>query len=443
MEKKRRVIILGGGFGGAYCAQALEKSDVRNNIDIILIDRRNYFIFYPLLVEAGTGSIESRHAVVSIRSFVKKTRFLMADVTAVNAEKNQITYQIEGGFGPQTLDYDQLVLSLGSVTMLPNVPGLREFGFQMKSLRSALRLRDRAIQLLEIADATTDIERRRALLHFVVVGANFTGVEVAGEFNSFLREAVKRYPNLTTDDYKITLVELGDHILGALSDDDLSDYTLRYMRSQGISVLLKTSATEISLEKVVLSNGDMLDTHTVIWCAGIAPNPLINKFGLPADRRGYIVCDRDLRVTGHKNVWAIGDCAVNLDANNKPYPATAQLAVKQGKHVAKNIALVLRGKTVEPCDIKQLGAIASIGRGTGVGKVMGMKFSGYLASVLYHVVYLMKMPGFGRKLRVALDWILDVFFSRDFVEMGFYRKLVRPEPTKAPAARPSAEAVTK
>ncbi len=421
---RKRIVILGGGFAGAYCAQALEKTLRGLDVEVVLIDHNNYFIFYPLLVEAGTGSLEPRHAVVSIRSFLKTAVFRMATVLAVDVENQVVHYQVVGGDLEERVHYDHLVVALGTVTRLPGVPGLREYGFEMKSLSDAVSLRDRAIQMLEAADATADPETRRSMLHFVVVGGNFTGVEVAGEFQVFLKRAAKVYKNLQPRDCKVTLIELQDRILPAL-DVELAEFARGHLEGRAMDVRLRTSVTEIHPNHVVLQDGEILPTRTVIWCAGIAPNPLLKALGLPCDSRGYIECERDLRVQGVDSVWAIGDCAVNRGPDGSPYPATAQHAVRQGIHLAGNLARALKGVPLEPCDIISQGSLAALGCRTGVAKVFGIQLAGFPAWFLWRTVYLLKMPHWSRKIRVALDWTIDLLFAKDYVQLGVHRATAR------------------
>jgi NADH dehydrogenase len=266
----QRVVILGGGFAGAYCAQALERRSKGMPLDILLLDRHNYFIFYPLLVEAGTGSVEPRHAVVSIRAFLRSASFKMADVVSLDAAARTIQCRIGGEAAPQSIPYDHLVLALGSHTRLPDVAGLARHAQEMKSLTDAVWLRDRAIQHLEEADATQDASRRKALLRFVVVGGNFTGVEVAGELQVFLHKACRRYRNVRRDEIGITLVELAARILPAL-DSDLAEYAARRLRGRGIELRLNASLTSVQEDRVVFTTGEELPCRSVIWCAGIQP----------------------------------------------------------------------------------------------------------------------------------------------------------------------------
>lgn len=424
----RRIVILGGGFAGATCAQQLEKKLQGRDVEVVLLNRTNYFVFTPLLVEAGTGALEPRHVVVPLRDFLPGSTLRTADVTGVDVQQRRVRYTLVGAQEGEELDFDHLVVALGSVTRYPEVPGLARWGFGMKDLPDAVALRDRAIELLERAEATRDEERRRALLHLVIVGANFTGVEVAGEFAEFLGEAARAYGNVGRGEWRVTLVEMAPRILPTL-DADLAEYALARLRSRGISVRLGTTVTAVEAETATLSTGERLATHTVIWCAGIAPNPLLASLGLPTDERGWLLCEPDLRVRSCNNVWAIGDCAVNPDPQGHPYPATAQHAVRQAVVLADNLARVLRGEAPRPCVIRSPGALAAIGCRTAVAKVFGVKLSGFAAWFLWRTIYLLKMPGWGRRLRVALDWTLSLFFRRPVVQLGVHRRPPVLEPT--------------
>jgi len=420
----KRIVILGGGFGGAYCAQALERRLGEADAEVLLIDRNNYFLFYPLLVEAGTGSLEPRHAVVSIRSFLKRTIFRMAEVVEVDPVRREVAFRPAETSETQRVSYDHLVVALGSITRLPNVPGLERFGYGMKSLTDAVALRDRAIRMLERADASPDPEIRRALLHFVVVGGNFTGVEVAGEFHVFLRRACRHYRNVRPEDCSVTLIELTGRILSAL-DPDLSEYAARQMRRRGMSIRLHSSVAEVRSDRVILQDGDSIAAHTLIWCAGIEPNPFVRRLPLPADPRGYVLCEPEGRIHGFENAWAIGDCAVLPDPEGRPYPATAQHAVQEGIHLARNLQRALRGERPAPFSYSSLGSIAPLGCRTGVAKIFGVKLSGFPAWFLWRTVYLFKMPGWARRARVALDWTMDLLFAREYVQLGVHRNAER------------------
>jgi len=419
-QQRQRVVVIGGGFGGAYAARALQRKAGGDRVDVTLIDRRNYFIFYPLLVEAGTGSLEPRHAVVSLRSITDGARFRMADVRHIDTDAQTVTVNLIGADRPQTIRYDHLVIALGSVTRLPDIDGLAEHACELKSLADAVALRDRAIALLERADAVDDPRVRRELLHFVVVGGSYTGVELVGEFDMFLKAASKEYDNVGPDDIQLTLVELADRILPTL-DEELAEYAAANLRRRGVRLVLGESVNRVGADEVELTTGETLATRTCIWTAGIAPPPAIADWPLPRDERGYIECERDLRVKAMATVWAIGDCAVNPDKEGRPYPATAQHASRMGKAVAGNILRAIAGQPTRPFDYKTQGSLAPLGCRTAVAKVFGIKLSGFLAWWLWRTVYLIKMPGIGRKLRVALDWTFDLLFGREYVQLGVHR----------------------
>ncbi len=430
-----RIVILGGGFGGAWCARALERKIP--DADVLVLDRNNYFVFYPLLVEAGTGAIEPRHAVVRQRSLLRRTRFHMGEVVGLDTGRREVQYRLGGDGRLRTATYDHLVVALGSVTRLPPVPGLAEHGWEIKSIADAIALQDRAIRMLELAAATDDAARRRALLHFVIVGGSFTGAELAGEYQAFLRSVARRYPQLDPRQCHVTLVERLDRILPALAPS-LSEYATRVMRRRGIDVRLGRSVDRIETDRVHLDDGKVLDASTAVWCAGVAPNPVVRSLGLPLTEGGWIRCREDLRVEGLENVWAIGDAAENPGPTGRPYPATAQHAIREAAHVATNLAEVLAGRPTTPCRIENAGTLAPLGCRTAVAEVFGLKVSGFLAWWLFRTVYLMKMPGVVRKARVLADWNLNLVLPREPVQLGIAPTWARrPPETFAGGDRPS------
>lgn len=417
-KRPQRIIVLGGGFAGAYCVQALDRA--LPQADIILINRHNYFIFYPLLVEAGTGTLNPRTAVVSLRSFCRRATFLMGEIEDVEPQLNEVHYRPAGEGPLRTLVYDQLVIALGSVTSLPPVPGLKEYGYEIKSLAHAVELRDRAIRLLEQADQEPDAQRRKELLTIVVVGGSFTGVEVAGEFNAYLREAAKKYRNISLEDVRVVLVEHGQRLLKSL-DDSLSDWAAVHLRRRGVELHLADSVDRIEADCCWLKQTGRIATCTVIWCAGVAAPPVLQKVEVPRDRLGYMRCRPDGRVEGYDNVWGIGDCAINPNGEGGTYPPTAQHAVQLGRQVAANIVRVVRGHEPVPIQIRSKGTLAAFGYHSAVAKVGKLKLTGFPAWFLWRTAYLIKMPTLRKKLRVAWDWTADLIFPHEFFELGVHR----------------------
>ena len=423
-DGKQRIVIVGGGFAGSWCARALARRLRGKPVEVVLINRTNYFLFTPLLVAAGAGGVEPRLVVVSIRRFIGAAEFIMAEVRSIDRAAKEVEYAVPGLEGTRRLRYDHLALCLGSVTRLPPVPGLVEHGFEMKSLADAIGLRDRMIQMLEIAETVEDPALRRELLHFVVVGGNYTGVEVAGEFDAVIRRARKKYRRVRREEIKFTLVEMMPRILPAL-DEELATFATEKMRGRGIDVRLKTTVTAIEPTRATLSTGEVLSTRTVIWCAGIAPSPVIARSGLPTDAKGYILCEPTLRVQGMKEIWAAGDSAVAPAPGGGQYPPTAQHATRLGEALAKNIMAALEGREPEPTRLRDLGSLAALGCRTGVAKVFGVKLWGYPAWFLYRTFYLTRMPGVRRSIRIALDWTMDLILRPEHVQLGLHRPPAR------------------
>lgn len=417
--EQRRVVIVGAGFGGAYAAKVLQKK-LPKNYSLTVIDRNNFLTFYPLLIEAGVGNLEPRHVVVPIRRFTKDADFIMGEVQDVDLKQQMVSYRVLDGDQVGTVHYDHLILSLGSVTKLPPVPGLKEFGFEIKSLADSIEMRDRAIRMLELANTISDRELRREVLRVVVVGSNFTGIEFAGEYQAFLRESARSYKNVAKDDVQVVLVEMADRILPAL-DVDLAGFARAHLTERGLDIRTKTTVQKMTATTATLTGGEVLRTRTVVWAAGIAPPPMLDRIvGLPREKRGYIECEATLRVKGFDNVWAIGDCAHVPASGSEAYAATAQNATREGTTVAKNVLRTIGGEAAVPFEYNPVGSLAALGCRNAVAKVFGIKVSGFLAYFLYRVTYLGKMPTFARKVRVLLDWFLDIFFRRDPVQIGVH-----------------------
>lgn len=413
---EKRVVVLGGGFGGAYAAQRLCKV-LPSGWKVTLIDRNNYILFYPLLVEAGVGTIEARHVVVPLRKFLKHGDFRMGEVLAVDTHAQQVQYQVVGSDRPQFLHYDHLVFAMGSITKMPPIPGLREHAFELKSLADSIELRDRGVRLLEIANNIKDVDRRRALLRFMVVGANYTGIELAGEYLAFMHECRRYYANVEPDDIEVMVVEYSKRILPAL-DEGLASYAKKNLTSRGMHVRTETSITEVGPDFAVLTTGERIATNTVVWCAGISPSPMVEKIGLPRNEKGYIECESDLRVRGFGNVWAVGDSATVFDKDGKPYAATAQNASRQGPLAADNIVRTIEGRPTKTFRFRPLGSFAAIGNHTAVANVFGVNLTGVIAYMMYRGTYLLKMPSLSRKFRLLANWTINLFARVEPVQLG-------------------------
>jgi NADH dehydrogenase len=416
MKDKTRIVILGGGFAGTATALNLEKTYRRDpSVEITLIDSENFFTFTPLLAEVPSGSIQPKHIVFPLRALLKRTKVKQAEVKNVDLRNRTVTAAHCGVCGDESVPFDQLVLATGSVSNYFGLPGVAEHALTIKSLADATALHAHVIDKLEHADLQSDPGVRRQLLTFVVAGGGFAGVETLAELNDFVRGARKFYPNVAPEEVRMVLIHSGNRILPEVSES-LSAYALEKLRNRGIEVLLETRVLGCSEHSVRLSTGKELLTGTLVWAAGTAPSPILDRLDLPRTKSGKIEVDATMAVSGHPGVWAVGDSAAIPDVvTGGLCPPTAQYALRQGKRLAQNIAALLAGRAPEPFQFKALGILVGLGRRSAVAEIRGFKFSGFIAWWLFRTIYLMKLPGFERKLRVAIDWTLDLFFSRDIV----------------------------
>jgi len=416
-QNPKRILILGGGFGGVYAALEFEKLLARNpGIEVTLVNRENFFLFTPMLHEVAASDLDITHIVNPIRKLLRKVRFFDGDVESIDLESRCVN--VSHGIGEahhHTLEYDHLVLSLGSITNFFNLPGLAERALTMKTLGDAITLRNRLIEHLEEADFECAAGDRDYMLTFVVAGGGFAGVETIAGINDFLREALEFYPHLTEDRIRVVLVHPGPVILPELGPE-LGAYAQKKLSERGVEIRVNTKVTGISGRTVQLSDGTSIVSKTLIWTAGTSPNPLLA--GLPCPKeRGRLAVNGYMEAPEWPGVWALGDCACVPDRKNGGfYPPTAQHALRQGKVLARNIVAAIRGRQKKPFVFTTIGQLAAIGRRTGVANILGVNFSGFIAWWLWRTIYLSKLPRFEKKLRVALDWTLDLVFSKDLVQ---------------------------
>ncbi len=433
--KKPRVLIVGGGFGGLYAALEFEKR--RNpDVEVTLINQENFFLFTPMLHEVAASDLDLTHIVNPIRKMLRHVRFFEGEVQSVNLAERCVV--VAHGFDRHThaLEYDHIVFALGSVTNFHNIPGLQERAVTMKSLGDAIELRNRLIEHLEEADTECAANDREPLLSFVVAGGGFAGVETVGSINDFLKEALPYYPNLKPEMVRVVLVHPGDFVLPELGEQ-LGRYASRKLAERGVEIFPNTKVNAVTRREVELTDGTRVESFTLVWTAGTSPHPLINQLDLPKDRNRLKV-SAAMGVESHPGIWALGDCAVIPDEGGGYQPPTAQHASREGKVLARNIIATIRGKDLSSFQFKTLGLLASIGRRTGVARILGINFSGFVAWWLWRTIYLLKLPRFEKKLRVALDWTMDLFFSKDFVQYLHERS---PVFTDAPAHRLSDQSV--
>lgn len=411
----KRVLILGGGFGGVYTALGLEKTLARKgDIEVTLINRENSTLFTPMLHEVAASDVDFSHIVNPIRRMLKHVQFVQGDIQSIDLERKHVVVM----HGPENhhheLSYDYLVIALGSTTNFFGLPGVSERALTMKSLSDATHLRNRLIDLLEGADAESGLEMSADLLTVVVAGGGFAGTETVAGLNDFLRESIRYFPHLREELIRVVLIHPGDVILPELGRD-LGTYAQKKLAERKIEIRTGTRVTAVNEEGVDLSDGTRIPARTIIWTAGTAPNPILSKLPCKMDH-GRIVANEFLEVPGYDGVWALGDCASIVEPKTgHPYPPTAQHALRQAKVAARNIYASVRGGKRSPFVFSTLGLLAAIGRRAGVAQILGIHISGFPAWFLWRTIYLMKLPRIEKKIRVALDWTLDLVFSKDLV----------------------------
>src|SRR5213075_510683 len=412
--RKKRIVILGGGFGGVYAAIHLEKLLARERtVEICLVSRDNFFLFTPMLHEIAASDLEITNIVNPLRKLLHKVEVLVGDVNEIDLPNKRVL--ISRGYRNELLrvNYDHLVVALGSITNFYNLPGFPELALPMKSLPDAIQLRAQILRHLEEANSECNLSDRQSLLTFVVAGGGFAGVETVAALNDFVREALPFYPNLCEDMLRVMLVHSGSVILPELGEN-LGRYTQKVLGQRGVEIRLNTRVKSMTEDNVFLAQHVPISCRTLVWTAGTVPSPLISS--LPcAKERGRIIVNQFLQLPDWPDVWAVGDCAFVPDIRNpgKSHPPTAQHAIREGKVVAQNIAATLLGHRLKPFSFKTIGLLASIGRRTGVARIFGYNFSGFFAWWLWRTVYLSKLPGLDKKIRVAFDWTLDLLFPKD------------------------------
>jgi NADH dehydrogenase len=416
MAKRHKVVIVGGGFAGLYASLELEKSLPKHmNVDVTLVNRENFFLFTPMLHEVAAGDLDPTNIANPVRKLLRRVSFYEAKVLKIDLHNKTVT--VEHGFDGHTheLHYDQIVLALGSTTQFFDLPGVQEHALTLKSLTDAVKLRNRLIAILEEADTKCAQGERQDLLSLAVAGAGFAGVETLASINDFLRHSMQFYRNLSEQSLRLTLIHPGAVILPELSSQ-LGSYAQRKLEERGVEVRALSRVASYDGDVVKLTNGAEIPTRTLIWTAGTVPHPLIGALPCPKEH-GRLKVSAELAVTDWPGVWALGDCAQIPDLTTGGMcPPTAQHALRQGRLVAQNVLAHAEGRQLRKFRFKTIGQLASIGRRAGVASILGINISGFLAWWMWRTIYLSKLPRFEKKLRVALDWTLDLLFSKDLCQ---------------------------
>lgn len=415
--KKARIVIVGGGFAGVYTAMELERQ-LRDGQDfeIVLVSDENYFVFQPMLPEVISGTIGLTDVVSPLRRLLPKTDVHVRAIEKIDLERRAIS--LAPGFLPHAhvIEFDHLVLALGTVTDFRGMRGLPEHAFPFKDLQDALRLRQHLIHALEeAAIERDDMELRQQLLTFVVAGGGFSGVEVVAELNDFVRSVARNYRGLDPAEIRVVLLHAQDRILPEM-EQKLALFAQKILSQRGVELRLGTLLEAATGSEAVLKGGERIPTRTLVSTVPSSPNPQMDLLKLPKTR-GRVETDGYLRVIGSNNLWAAGDCALVKNPDGSACPPTAQHAIRQGTRLARNLVASLRGGRQQPFDFKGLGKMGSLGHRSAVAEILGVNVSGFLAWWIWRTIYLMKLPGWGRRLKVAVAWTLDLLLPPELVQL--------------------------
>jgi len=415
--KKTRIVILGGGFAGLYAAMHFDKRLARRpDVEVTLISRENFILFTPMLHEIAAGDLSPSDIVNPLRRILRHVKFVEADVRDidVNARKIRCVHGI--GDVDLELEYDHLLLALGSETNFFDNQGARDWAVTMKNVMDAALLRNRMVALLEEAALEKDEAARSELLTFVTAGGGFAGAETTGAVNDFLRETARFYPPLRENMIRVVVIHPGPYLLPELGEE-LGRYAERKLIERKVEVIKGARVASYDGSIVKLNDGRSIPAATLIWTAGVKPSPVIASLPV-AKEQGRVRVNENLAVPGATGLWAVGDCAAVPDSRSGQfYPPTAQHGLREGVIAAKNIERTILGQPLKAFRFQTLGLLAAIGHHTGVAMVFGMKFSGFIAWWLWRSIYLLKLPRLAKKLQVLIAWTLDLFFGRDITQI--------------------------
>jgi NADH dehydrogenase len=430
------VVIAGGGFGGLYAARRLERRLPRHSARILLVTDVNFLLYTPLLPGAAAGSLEPRHVVVPLREELEWADIRLGRVTGADPARNEVRLDTVDG-RRETVRYDQLIVTVGSVSRVLPVPGLAEHGLGFKTLADAIALRNRALLNLEIAESLPDDEARREYLSFVFVGAGYAGLEGIAELQDYVADVVDRYPRCRMVGTRFVLVEARERVMPEVPPS-LAEFATRELRRRGMEIRTGTMLDSAEADSVTLSSGERIPTRLLCWTAGVKPAPVVGELGLPLGPGGRIEVDATMRVAGTSNVWAIGDAAAVPDPakhRRAPSPPTCQHAIRQGRRVAENVAAAMRGGSPRPFRYRTLGVFVDMGQHKAVATILGLRLSGFPAWFAARTYHLAMMPGLARQVRLAIDWTVGLLFGRASAELG---QLGHPATLEEPREEPAA-----
>lgn len=415
----QKVLILGGGYAGLYAARTLQR-ERELPLSITVVDPNPYMTYQPLLPEVAGGHVDPVDVAVTLRPSLRRCRVIRGSVTGLDSAAKRATVEVVDGSTVE-LAYDEAILAMGAVTRVFPTPGLEELGIGFKTVEEAVYAHNHVLEQLSIAANTQDEDERRRALTFFFVGGGYTGVEALSELSNLTRLAVKEYPQLDPATIRWILVEALDRVAPEVGPE-LSGWTLQHLRDRGVDVRLETTVKSCEGGEVVLSTGESIATNTLIWTAGVQPNPVLDRLDVPRGPKGHVMAEATLHVvredgTWVDGLWAVGDIAQvpDLTAEKQPayYPPNAQNAMRQGPVAARNILAALRGQAPEEYRHPSLGTVASYGIATGAANIKGIQLKGLPAWVAHRGYHALVLPTLRRKVRVVMGWITELLTGTD------------------------------
>ena len=415
-----RILILGGGFAGLYAARNIQRL-LGKNVEIEIVNRENYFVFQPLLPEVAGGTISAVNAVSPLRFLTRGISMRKAEIDSIDPKAQTVTVFQGVQRRPTILNYDHLIIALGSSSDLTRTPGLNEHAFTIKTLSDAQSLRAHVIERLEHADITRLPEVKKGALTFTVIGGGFSGIETIGEIKELIDRSLRYYPNIQSSEIRVVVLEFANRILNEMPIK-LAEYAQKKLTERGIEIQLGVGVAGCTGTQLFTTSDEVIDTRTIVATIGNAPSLAVSKMPFTL-LHGRILVERDLRVKGYKNIWSIGDCALipmKDDASHRDdfAPPTAQFAVREAKQIALNIKAALNNQPSSGFKYTSKGSLASLGAGRGVAEVFGIKLTGRVAWLLWRVYYILFLPGMQTRVSVLWNWLMDLFSRRSVVQIN-------------------------
>ena len=425
MPQIKKILILGGGFGGINVLKSIQnKFKNEPNIRISIVSKDNYFLYTPMLPQVSSGLIHPSDITIPIRKLCKQAEFYQASISSMDLEQKLVTITRTFDGKVRALDYDYLIIALGSNTNFFDNKNIEEHSFVIKTVEDAIAIHDQIIHMLESAAQTSDVDFKKKLMTFTVVGAGFAGVETMGEINYLVRESVKNfYPSIGKENISMNLVASEEFILPELGPK-LGKDAGKYLRKAGVNVITNTKAVDTGEDFVELDNGEKIPCMTMIWAAGVVIDPIVSSLKCKHDKSGKLKVGKYLRQTKYENIFALGDCAlITNPSTGEAYPPTAQNSIHQSATVANNLYSMITGKTkLKEFTFESKGMMTTLGRRVAIAIVYGLHFKGSLAWLIWRTYYLYKLPMLEKRFQVATSWIADLLFKRDLTFVGKIKK---------------------